>query len=435
VARRGPVQAAVRAGDEVTGATTFRLEEGLDTGPTYGVVTETVRPTDTAGDLLGRLAESGARLLVATLDGIADGTLEARPQPADGVSHAAKVGVDDARVDWSVPAAAVDRLSVRSPRSPGPGARSAGERLGLGPVRAAVGAEGDDLPDLKPGELHPQKRRVLAAPPPGRCELGEVRPAGKRRCRPPTGPAACASKAGSCSHDRPTTRRPAPGTAPAGARPAGPRGPPARPAAAPARRGLPTSTRHGSAALELLTAVRVRDAYANLALPAILRRHRLQGRDAGLATELGYGTLRATGPARRVLEECADGRWPRWSRRCWTRCGWGPTSCCAPGCPGTPRWTHRELVRVSAGSRSAGFVNAMLRASASATRPAGWPSWPDARGPGGHAASATPQLWNRAGLRRPPWALRRARSPPRRRRPPPSTAGLSLQPNTVTASP
>ncbi len=172
-----PVQAAVRAGDEVTGATTFRLEEGLDTGPTYGVVTEAVRPTDTAGDLLGRLAESGARLLVATVDGIADGTLEARPQPAGGVSHAPKVGVDDARVDWAAPAAAVDRL-VRSV-TPEPGAWSTfrGERLGLGPVR---GATGDDLPDLKPGELHPQKRRVLAGTATGPVELGEVRPAGKR---------------------------------------------------------------------------------------------------------------------------------------------------------------------------------------------------------------------------------------------------------------
>src|SRR3954471_19047282 len=128
-----PVQAAIRAGDEITGATTFRLEEGMDTGPTFGVVTEAVRPTDTAGDLLGRLAESGAGLLAATLDGIEDGTLVARPQPTDGVSHAPKVTVDDARADWAAPAAAVDRL-VRSV-TPEPGAWTTfrGERLGLGP--------------------------------------------------------------------------------------------------------------------------------------------------------------------------------------------------------------------------------------------------------------------------------------------------------------
>ncbi len=72
-----PVQAAVLHGDEVTGASTFQLEEGLDTGPVYGVVTEAVRPRDTAGDLLDRLSRSGAELLVRTLDGIEDGTVVA----------------------------------------------------------------------------------------------------------------------------------------------------------------------------------------------------------------------------------------------------------------------------------------------------------------------------------------------------------------------
>jgi methionyl-tRNA formyltransferase len=152
-----PVQAAVRAGDEITGATT--------------------RPRDTAGDLLGRLAESGAGLLAATLDGIEDGTLVARPQPTDGVSHAPKVTVDDARVDWSAPAAAVDRL-VRSV-TPEPGAWTAfrDERLGIGPV---VPATGPDLPELKPGELDAGKRRVLVGTATGPVELREVRPAGKR---------------------------------------------------------------------------------------------------------------------------------------------------------------------------------------------------------------------------------------------------------------
>ena len=154
-----PVQAAVRHGDEITGAATFRLEEGLDTGPVYGVVTEAVAPTDTAGDLLGRLARSGAALLAATIDGIADGTLVPRPQPADGVSHAPKVAVADAQVDWAAPTAAVDRL-VRSV-TPDPGAWTTfrGERLGLGPVLPADPAGAGEL---KPGELHVEKRRVLA---------------------------------------------------------------------------------------------------------------------------------------------------------------------------------------------------------------------------------------------------------------------------------
>ncbi|GAA1173834.1 methionyl-tRNA formyltransferase [Pseudonocardia alaniniphila] len=172
-----PVQAAVRHGDEVTGATTFLLEEGLDTGPTFGVVTETVRPADTAGDLLGRLATSGAALLLATMDGIADGTLRPQPQPADGVSHAPKVTTADARVEWALPPLALDRL-IRSV-TPEPGAWSTfrGERLGLGPVAPVTDAE---PPVLKPGELHVEKRRVLVGTATAALQLGEVLPVGKR---------------------------------------------------------------------------------------------------------------------------------------------------------------------------------------------------------------------------------------------------------------
>ena len=64
-----PVQHAIWAGDEVTGATTFRIVKELDAGPVFGIMTELIRPDDTAGDLLGRLAEGGAGLLVATMDG------------------------------------------------------------------------------------------------------------------------------------------------------------------------------------------------------------------------------------------------------------------------------------------------------------------------------------------------------------------------------
>ena len=170
-----PVQAALRHGDDITGATTFQLEEGLDTGPVFGVVTEAVRADDTAGALLLRLAESGAALLSATLDGIADGSLSPRPQPAEGVSHAPKVTVADARVDWAAPPTPIDRL-VRSV-TPDPGAWTTfrDERLGVGPVRPAA-----DAPDLKPGELHAEKRRVLVGTGGAPVALGEVRPVGKR---------------------------------------------------------------------------------------------------------------------------------------------------------------------------------------------------------------------------------------------------------------
>jgi methionyl-tRNA formyltransferase len=171
-----PVPAALRHGDEITGATTFLLEEGLDTGPTFGVVTEVIRPDDTAGALLGRLAESGAALLLATLDGIAAGTLAARPQPADGVSLAPKISTADARVDWAAPASAVDRL-IRSV-TPDPGAWTTFRdgRLGLGPIGTAVLRP----PDLKPGEVAVEKGRVLVGTATTVLELGTVQAVGKR---------------------------------------------------------------------------------------------------------------------------------------------------------------------------------------------------------------------------------------------------------------
>jgi methionyl-tRNA formyltransferase len=174
-----PVQHAVMAGDEVTGASTFRLEAGLDTGPVFGTLTEPIGPRDTAGDLLDRLAVSGARLLVATLDGIADGSLEARPQPAEGVSLAPRIEVADARVDWSLPAHVVDRRVRGVTPAPGAWTTWRGERLRLGPVQPA-----DDPVDgaaaLQPGELAVAGTAVLAGTGSGAVRLGEVQPAGKR---------------------------------------------------------------------------------------------------------------------------------------------------------------------------------------------------------------------------------------------------------------
>jgi methionyl-tRNA formyltransferase len=170
-----PVQAALLHGDPVTGASTFRLEEGLDTGPVYGVVTETVRPRDTSGALLERLSESGAGLLVATLDGIEDGTLVPRPQPAEGVSLAPKVTVEDAEVDWSAPALRVDRLVRACTPAPGGWTTYGPDRLKLGPVQPVP-----DEPSLAPGELLVQRHRVLAGTGTAPVELGEVQPPGKR---------------------------------------------------------------------------------------------------------------------------------------------------------------------------------------------------------------------------------------------------------------
>ena len=131
-----PVQHAILHGDEMTGATTFRLVRELDAGPVFGMVTEPIRPRDTAGELLARLAESGAGLLVATLDGIESGQLEARPQPADGVSLAPKVTAADARVRWDHPATAVDRQIRACTPNPGAWTELDGARIKLGPLAA-----------------------------------------------------------------------------------------------------------------------------------------------------------------------------------------------------------------------------------------------------------------------------------------------------------
>jgi methionyl-tRNA formyltransferase len=170
-----PVQHAVWHGDDVTGATTFVLEEGLDTGPVLGVVTESVRPTDTSGDLLARLADSGSGLLVATMDGLEAGRLVAAPQPADGVSLAPKITVDDARVDWSQPAIRVDRQVRACTPAPGAWTTFRGERLKLGPVT--------HLPDdaaLAPGEVGVDKNRVRVGTATHSVVLGEVRAQGKK---------------------------------------------------------------------------------------------------------------------------------------------------------------------------------------------------------------------------------------------------------------
>jgi methionyl-tRNA formyltransferase len=171
-----PVQHAVMAGDEMTGASTFLIEEGLDSGPVYGVVTEAVRPKDTSGDLLGRLAVSGAGLLVATMDGIEDGTLVARPQPDDGVTLAPKITVEHAQVDWSAPALRVDRLVRGCTPAPGAWTLIGGERLKLGPVTPAP-----DRTDLAPGELAVAKNAVHVGTGSHAVLLGEVQAQGKKR--------------------------------------------------------------------------------------------------------------------------------------------------------------------------------------------------------------------------------------------------------------
>ena len=170
-----PVQAAIAAGDTVTGATTFQIELALDSGPVYGVVTETVRPTDTAGDLLERLAISGAALLDTTLDGIADGSLTAVPQPADGVTIAPKVTVEDARVRWDLPAHVVDRRIRAVTPNPGAWTMIGDLRVKVGPVTVEETSN-----SLAPGAIRIEKKGVHVGTGSRPVLLGQIQPPGKK---------------------------------------------------------------------------------------------------------------------------------------------------------------------------------------------------------------------------------------------------------------
>lgn len=170
-----PVQHAVLHGDDITGATTFEIEEDLDSGPVYGTVTEPIGDRDTSGDLLERLAHTGAELLVRTLDGIESGALVARPQDSDGVSYASKLTPSDARVDFDAPAMRVDRRVRACTPAPGAWSTFRGSRLKLGPVVAVP-----DVPRLEPGQLRVTKQRVLAGTATHPVALGGVQAQGKR---------------------------------------------------------------------------------------------------------------------------------------------------------------------------------------------------------------------------------------------------------------
>ncbi len=168
-----PVQRAIMAGDDVTGAAVFELEAGMDTGPVYGVVTESIGPRDTAGDLLGRLAHSGAELLVKVLDGIEEGSLHAVPQSTEDVSLAPKITVEDARIRWQDPAMAVDRR-IRG-CTPAPGAWTM-----LGDVKVKLQPVTVSDQTLPPGQMQVDRNRVLVGTATTAVELGVVQPAGKK---------------------------------------------------------------------------------------------------------------------------------------------------------------------------------------------------------------------------------------------------------------
>lgn len=168
-----PVQAAIDAGDEMTGASTFQIEAGLDTGPVFGVVTEKIAVTDTAGELLDRLAESGARLLETTIDGVEDGALQAIAQSADGVSYAPKVPVEAGHIRWDIPALSISRRIRSVTPAPGAWTEIDGTRLKLGPVEMVE----EVLPERT---IEVRKSGVFVGTATTAIRLNQVQPQGKR---------------------------------------------------------------------------------------------------------------------------------------------------------------------------------------------------------------------------------------------------------------
>lgn len=169
-----PVQRSVIAGDDVTGAVTFQLEEGLDTGPVFGTLTETVGPEDTAGELLERLSRSGAVLLAQTLSAIKAGKAVAVPQSGD-VTLAPKLTLEDGHINWSHPALAIGRQARGVTPEPGAWTVLAGQRVKLEPVRLRP-----DVTDLPPGSVANNGKSVLVGTGSHAVELTRIQPAGKK---------------------------------------------------------------------------------------------------------------------------------------------------------------------------------------------------------------------------------------------------------------
>lgn len=168
-----PVQAAIAAGDEVTGATTFRIDEGLDTGDILDTLETVIGEAETSGELLERLAYAGADLLVETMGAFEAGTADPTPQPEEG-TYAHKINPADARVDWNQPAAVIDR-GIRA-HTPAPGAWTmrGEDRFKLGPV-TPMGSGA-----LAPGEAAFSKNEVLVGTADGDVRLGTIQPPGKK---------------------------------------------------------------------------------------------------------------------------------------------------------------------------------------------------------------------------------------------------------------
>jgi methionyl-tRNA formyltransferase len=169
-----PVQRAIIAGDDLTGATVFQLVPELDAGDVFGRMTEPIGAEQTAGRLLESLSHSGAELLLRVVDALADGTARAEPQSGD-VTLAPKLALEDGRIDWTLPAAAVHAL-IRGV-TPEPGAFTTVDGARLKVLEASIAR---DLPRLDPGSFALVGRRLLVGTATEPVELVTVHQAGRK---------------------------------------------------------------------------------------------------------------------------------------------------------------------------------------------------------------------------------------------------------------
>ena len=323
-----PVQHAILHGDDVTGASTFQIEAGLDTGPVFGVVTEAIRP-DRHRRRPARPARGVRRRAAGRRRWTASRTARwsPRPQPADGVSIAGKITVADARVDWDAPARHVDRLVRACTPAPGAWTTFRGERLKLGPVRV----RGANDAGARASCAVERGRASRSARPPPRSNSGRAAARQAARCRRPTGRAGLGSSAGRASRLTATPCDPAwsPTSCCARSTPT-----------APTRTSRCRADRRARADTGATPRSPPSSATAPCAPPA---------------------------PSTRSSPRASTGRSPRSTRRCATCCGSARTRRCAPGSRRTPPsrrpsiWPARPATARAAGSSTPSCAGSRAR--------------------------------------------------------------------------
>jgi methionyl-tRNA formyltransferase len=173
-----PVHYSIWHGDSITGATTFRLDQGMDTGPILGQVTQTIDPTDTSGVLLTSLANTGSQLMRQTLDALEAGMITPVSQQHDLATFAPKINKSDSRIDWRLPAIEIDRR-IRA-MTPTPGAWTMID-VGAGDTSISIAPviNGRDI-QLDPGAISLIDKRAFVGSATYALELSHVKPAGKK---------------------------------------------------------------------------------------------------------------------------------------------------------------------------------------------------------------------------------------------------------------